>query len=71
MKYGFGRHLWEVTGLQMASYLDVRVWSPLPRDAANLAIIELDCYGHNLHLGPSTHKDLLPHSVSTHDPSPS
>jgi hypothetical protein len=64
MKFGFGRHLWEVTGLQMANYLDVCVWSLLSQDAANSVILESHCYGHNLHLGSSTHKDLLPHSVS-------
>ncbi|KFY85302.1 hypothetical protein V500_08530 [Pseudogymnoascus sp. VKM F-4518 (FW-2643)] len=35
MKYGFGRHLWEVTGIQMANYLDnliamvtTYIWAP-------------------------------------------
>jgi hypothetical protein len=68
MKFGFGRHLWEVTGLQMANYLDVCVWSLLFHGAADSTLLESHCYGHDLHLGPRTHKDLLPHSVSLHAP---
>lgn len=42
--------------------------SLLSQYAANLAILESHCYGHNLHLGPCSHKDLLPHTVRLHAP---
>jgi hypothetical protein len=72
MKYGFGRHLWEVTEGQLANYLNV--CAHFSNDNILLTVINLEprCYGHNLHLGPRTYKTLLSRFVClTHPYNPS
>jgi hypothetical protein len=60
MKYGFGRHLWEVTLVQLESYLNVGTTTSHPIGAISNALDCIACYpfSGNLCLGTRLYQAL-------------